>query len=474
MKNFDYTNSGVFISRINKDSNDLAELFDDITDDFSTVLMNISFILYSYFVNVYLGLLLTFNILILYILISKKLIYFKKYQKDYKNKDDKCVGTYADVIRGIRDIKNLNLKDSIINRVNAEQKESIEANKMATHSSRTWNRWRDVIQHILNFIFVLVSVYLLSINKLEVNQFMILFVYKKNIIELIKAVTDIREEVADATVSADRVFGIIDYKEFEKESFGSVLPESLKGTVEFKDVTFSYNEENQLFNNLNFKIEENQMVALVGKSGEGKSTIVDLIMKNYDINNGNIYIGGHDVNELAENVIRENISIVSQEPYIFNLTIKDNIRLVNPTASDEEIIEVCKKAQIHEFIISREDGYDTYIGENGITLSGGQKQRLAIARALIKKSKIILLDEATSSLDNESQEKIKSIIKELSKDHTVIIVAHRLSTIIDADKILVFHNHKILEQGTHEELMEDSVMYSKLYEKENTKEEILV
>lgn len=472
VKNFDYTNSGVFISRINKDSYDLAELFDEITDDISVVLLNVSFVVYSYFVNIYLGLLLTINIILLYQLVSKKLIYFKRYQKDYKNKDDKCIGTYADVIRGIRDIKNLNLKDSIVNRVSKEQKGAIEANKKAIHSSRTWNRWRDVIQHILNFVFILVSVYLLSTNKLQVNQFMILFVYKKNIIELIKAITNIREKIANATVAADRVFGIIDYKEFEKESFGTILPEKIEGTVEFKDVTFSYNKENQLFTGLNFKIEENQMIALVGKSGEGKSTIIDLIMKNYDVANESIFIGGYDINTLEESVIRENISVVSQEPYIFNLTIKDNIKLVNPMATDEEIIEVCKKAQIHDFIMTREEGYDTYIGENGIALSGGQKQRLAIARALIKKAKIILLDEATSSLDNESQEKIKMIMKELSKDHTVIIVAHRLSTIIDADKILVFHNHKIWEEGTHEELIKNSRIYKKLYETENEKEEL--
>lgn len=474
IKDFDYTNSGVFISRINKDSNDLSELFDDVTDDISTILLNVSFVLYSYFVNIYLGLFLTINILALYILISKKLVYFKRYKKDYKDKDDKCVGTYVDVIRGMRDIKNLNLKDGIVEKVSAEQEGVILANKKKIHSSRTWNRWRDVIQHILNFVFVVVSVYLLSINKLEVNQFMILFVYKKNIISLIKAITNVREKVANAGVAADRVFGIIDYSEFEKEEFGAITPKNISGTVEFKNVTFSYNEENKLFNNLNFVIEENKMTALVGKSGEGKSTIMDLIMKNYDINNGDIFIGDYNLNELSEKAIRENISVVSQEPYIFNLTIKDNIRLVNPEASEEEIIDVCRKAQIHDFIMSKKDGYDTYIGENGITLSGGQKQRLAIARALIKKSKIILLDEATSSLDNESQEKIKQIMKDLSIDHTVIIVAHRLSTILDADKILVFNNHEIVEEGTHQELIANSNIYKKLYETENTNEEVMI
>ncbi len=467
VKHFDYTNSGVFIDRINKDSNNLAELFDEVTDDISVVLLNISFVIYSYFINIYIGLLLTINIIVLYILISKKLIYFKKYQKDYKNKDDKCVGTYVDIIRGIRDIKNLNLKDSIVKKSSIEQKEAIEADKRVIHSSRTWNRFRDIVQYIFDFVFVLVSIYLISINKLKLNQFMILFVYKKNIIELIKAITNIREKIANAQVAADRVFGIIDYNEFSKEKFGDINISSIKGTIEFKDVTFSYNNENKLFNKLNFCIEENKMIALVGKSGEGKSTIIDLIMKNYDINEGKILIGNYDINKLTESTIRDNISVVSQEPYIFNLTIKDNIKLVNKQASDEEIIEVCKRAQIHDFIMSKKDGYDTYIGENGITLSGGQKQRLAIARALIKKSKIILLDEATSSLDNESQEKIKQIMKELSKNHTVIIVAHRLSTIVDADKILVFNNHKIVEQGTHEELMRNSEIYQKLYEKDN-------
>ena len=375
VKHFDYTNSGVFIDRINKDSNNLAELFDEVTDDISVVLLNISFVIYSYFINIYIGLLLTINIIVLYILISKKLIYFKKYQKDYKNKDDKCVGTYVDIIRGIRDIKNLNLKDSIVKKSSIEQREAIEADKRVIHSSRTWNRFRDIVQYIFDFVFVLVSIYLISINKLKLNQFMILFVYKKNIIELIKAITNIREKIANAQVAADRVFGIIDYNEFSKEKFGDINISSIKGTIEFKDVTFSYNNENKLFNKLNFCIEENKMIALVGKSGEGKSTIIDLIMKNYDINEGKILIGNYDINKLTESTIRDNISVVSQEPYIFNLTIKDNIKLVNKQASDEEIIEVCKRAQIHDFIMSKKDGYDTYIGENGITLSGGQKQR---------------------------------------------------------------------------------------------------
>lgn len=206
------------------------------------------------------------------------------------------------------------------------------------------------------------------------------------------------------------------------------------------------------------------MVAIVGKSGEGKSTILKLINKSYSTNDGEILIDNYNINTLSEETIKNNISIVSQSPYIFNLSIKENIKLANPQATDKEIEEVCKEAQLHDVIIEMQDGYDTIVGENEVILSGGQKQRLAIARALIKKSKIILFDEATSSLDNNNQEKIKNIIKSLSKDHTVIIVAHRLSTIIDSDCIFVLDNHGIIDSGTHNELIKKCLEYKNLYE----------
>ena len=175
-------------------------------------------------------------------------------------------------------------------------------------------------------------------------------------------------------------------------------------------------------------------------------------------------IDNHNINDLSEETIKNSISVVSQSPYIFNLSIKENIKLANSYATDDEIIEVCKKAQIHDVIISMKDGYNTLVGENGVILSGGQKQRIAIARALIKKSKIILLDEATSSLDNNNQEKIKNVIKDLAKDHTIIIVAHRLSTIVDSDNIFIIDKHKISASGTHNELMKNCAEYRNLYE----------
>lgn len=465
LKNYDNTNSGIFISRLNKDTSELSELFDYITDDLSGIILNLSFIIYVLYLNKYLGLFLILNIILVYILTSKKLFYYKNVKAKYKQKDEEIVGIYTDVIRGIREVQNLNLKDTLLDRINIKQKDVISYDIKKTHTRRTWNRYIKAFQHILDFIFIILSIYFITNNTLQISSFLIIFLYKNKVLNLIDYISEIREKFADGKVSAIRVFDIIDYNTFTKDSYGNTQLKDIIGNIKFQDVNFQYNNK-ELFKDLSFEIKPNTMVAFVGKSGEGKSTILKLIGKNYKLNSGKILIDDTDINELSENTIRNNISIVSQAPYIFNLSIKENIKLATPEATDEEIIEVCKKSQIHDDIISMKDGYNTLVGENGVILSGGQKQRIAIARALIRKSKIILLDEATSSLDNNNQERIKNVIKELSKDHTVIIVAHRLSTIVDSDNIYLLHNHKIIANGTHKELISTSCEYKMLYENE--------
>ena len=463
VKNFDNTNSGLFISRLNKDTTELSQLFDDITDDLSGIILNVSFIIYVLYLNVHLGVFLILNVILVYILTSRKLFYYKRTKQDYKEKDEKIVGLYTDIIRGIREIKDLNLKSVVLKNTNEKQMETIKAEIKSTHTRRTWDRWIAIFQHTLDFIFILLSIYFITNNSLQVSSFLIIFLYKNKVLNLINYISEIREKLADGKVAAARVFDIVEYKVFSQENYGTMTINNIKGNIEFKNVEFQYNS-NKLFKNLNFKIEPNKMTAIVGKSGEGKSTILKLISKGYSVDGGKILIDNYNINDLSEKTIKDNISVVSQSPYIFNLSIKDNIKLANPTATNEQIIEVCKKSQIHDIITQMEKGYDTLVGENGVILSGGQKQRIAIARALLKKSKIILLDEATSSLDNSNQEKIKNVIKELSKDHTVIIVAHRLSTIVDSDNIFVVDKHKICASGTHTELMNNCEEYRNLYE----------
>ena len=214
------------------------------------------------------------------------------------------------------------------------------------------------------------------------------------------------------------------------------------------------------------KLEPHKKIAIVGKSGQGKSTLFNLLLRYFDCSNGKITLNGIDIKDICEDSLRENISVIRQSPYLFNQSIFDNFKVVKSDVTLEEVRDVCKKAYIDDYIMSLPNQYETIIGEGGVNLSGGQKQRIAIARTLLKNTKVILFDEATSALDNESQEYIKKTIDDLVSTHTIIIVAHRLSTIMDADFIYVIDEGKAVSCGTHNELMKSSKLYRKLYSPE--------
>lgn len=273
------------------------------------------------------------------------------------------------------------------------------------------------------------------------------------------------EKSKDFNLSSSRIFAIIDNKEFKKEKFGKKHLEKVEGNFEFKNVSFGYTKENVL-KDISFKVNANETVAFVGKSGTGKTTIFNLLCKMYDVDSGTITIDGIDIKKLDKDTIRGNITIISQNPYIFNMSIKDNLRLVKEDATDEEIKEACRMACLEEFIMELPNKYNTIVGEGGVTLSGGQRQRLAIARAFIQKTEIILFDEATSALDNETQAKIQQAIDNLKKDYTILIIAHRLSTVINSDRILFLQDGKIECEGTHKELLKKCKDYKLLYESE--------
>lgn len=234
--------------------------------------------------------------------------------------------------------------------------------------------------------------------------------------------------------------------------------------ISFENVTFYYNNEKKIFNNLSFEIKENQKIALVGYSGSGKTTLVNLILRLYKIKEGSIKIDGIDINNLTLDNLYSKISLIPQNPLIFKRSIKENILYGNLNASMEEVINAAKKASIHDFIISLKDGYESIIGINGFELSGGQKQRIIIARAFLKNSPILILDEATSSLDSLTERKIQESLNLLMTGKTVITIAHRLSTIINMDRILVFENGNIVQDGSHKELIVENGLYKKLWD----------
>ena len=240
----------------------------------------------------------------------------------------------------------------------------------------------------------------------------------------------------------------------------------LNGNIIFDKVSFSYDDEQSVLKNMSFEVEANKTVAFVGKSGAGKTTIFNLISKLYDADSGEIILDKYNIKDLDRDSIRGNLSIISQNPYIYNMSIRENLQIIKTDATEKDIKKACKMACLHDFVMTLKDGYDTIVGEGGVTLSGGQKQRLAIARAFLLKTKIILFDEATSALDNETQKEITKAIENMKGDYTVLIIAHRLSTVQNADKIFVIDNGKVVDSGTRNYLLKNCKVFKKLYETE--------
>lgn len=237
----------------------------------------------------------------------------------------------------------------------------------------------------------------------------------------------------------------------------------VKGNIQYQHVFFSYDGVHNVLNDINFEIPAGKTIALVGPSGGGKSTICALLPRFYDVSDGSISIDGVDIRDVTQKSLRKAIGVVQQDIYMFWGTVRDNIAYGKPGASEEEIMQAAKLANIHDFIMSLDDGYDTMVGERGTRLSGGQKQRIAIARVFLKDPKILILDEATSALDNESERFIQESLEQLAKNRTTIVIAHRLSTIRHADEILVIDQHQIIERGSHEELLKQNGLYTKYY-----------
>lgn len=278
---------------------------------------------------------------------------------------------------------------------------------------------------------------------------------------LVSSSTSLTQSIA----SMDRVFGLFDVPYDVKDKEGAQPIKDVKGQIEISNVGFKYDEnDNDVLKNINLDIEIGQTVAFVGMSGGGKSSLVSLIPRFYDVTAGSIKIDGQDIRDVSVRSLRDNLGIVMQDNILFSDSIRENILLAKPEATEEEVILAAQRANAHEFIMNLEEGYDTTVGERGVKLSGGQKQRIAIARVFLKNPPILILDEATSALDLESESIIQDTLDKLSSDRTTLVVAHRLSTVTHADKIVVIENGEITETGTHSELMSKKGAYKNLYD----------
>ncbi|HRC53779.1 MAG TPA: ABC transporter ATP-binding protein [Bacillota bacterium] len=263
--------------------------------------------------------------------------------------------------------------------------------------------------------------------------------------------------------SGERIFEILDTQADVRDKPGAKPIGEIEGRVTFENVSFAYDGVNMVLKNINLDVSPGETVAILGGTGSGKTTLINLIPRFYDVTEGRVLIDGVDIRDVTIESLRRQIGIVTQETFLFSASLRDNIAYGKPEATDEEIIEAAKAAHIHDFIMSLPDGYDTLIGERGVGLSGGQKQRVAIARALLMDAKILLLDESTSSVDVETEMQIQQAFSKLLKDRTAFIIAQRLSTVRDADRVIVLDNGRIVEEGTHEELLQLGGIYTAIY-----------
>ncbi len=323
---------------------------------------------------------------------------------------------------------------------------------------------------IMNFIgnigyvaIALLGGYLSIQGKITVGNIQSFIQYNKQFTQPINQIAQVSSMIQAMVAAAERIFGFLDEDEEVIHISDNTSVESLKGNVKFEHVHFGYNSDKIIINDFNANIKEGQKIAIVGPTGAGKTTIVKLLMRFYDLNSGKILIDGHDISKFDRGDIRKLFGMVLQDTWLFNGTIKDNIKYSNLNASDSEVIEAAKAAHVHHFIKTLPNSYNMEINEETSNISQGQKQLLAIARVILADPKILILDEATSSIDTRTEIQIQSAMDELMKGRTSFIIAHRLSTIRNADLILVMNNGDIIEQGTHEELLNKNGFYAELY-----------
>lgn len=465
-KDLNNNSSGVFIERINGDTDNLTDIFSQLMDYIISIIGNIGVLVTVSFISPVIG--LAYLVLIIIIIFYNKFASNINYKnrKEWKKSKEKTGGFISEIVRGSKDIKILDAEESFLIKANSYM---TDTNKVSYkyHTERSILRFfggsisdtGDLIVSLLIFVF-------LSLNALSMESAIVIYSYNDRILWTASWIEELFEILKQYNLAANRIFGILEENEFTKEKFGKKKLKKFEGNICFQDVCFEYEKNMPVLKKMNFKIKANETIGFVGPSGSGKTTIFNLISALERPQAGKITFDDVDISTLDKSSIRGNLSVISQNAYIFNMSIMDNLKVIKESATTSEIKEACRLACLDDFIESLPNKYDTIVGEGGVTLSGGQKQRLAIARALLLKTEIMLFDEATSALDNETQTKIQEAINNLKGEYTILIIAHRLSTVIDADRIFVINDGVVEATGKHKELLKDSKTYKKLYEKE--------
>ena len=394
------------------------------------------------------------------------LLFVKKIRPNFKEAQKAVAGINSkiqDNFSGIHEIQAFNKEEYESYEVGQKAKEYTGSILYALKQSAIFHPSVEFLSAIGTIIVVGVGGLLAYHNELVVSDIVAFLLYLSLFYTPVTSIARLLEDTQQAYAGAERVVGILDQEQHVADRADAVDIGRAAGKIEFCNVDFSYNEENEVLKNISFVCDSGKMVALVGPTGVGKTTITQLISRFYDVTGGRVEIDGCDVRDITLDSLRRNIAPVLQDTFLFNGTIAENIAYSVETAAMEDVIAAAKAARIHESIMQMPEGYSTKVGERGLRLSGGQKQRVAIARAVLRNCPIIILDEATASVDTETEKEIQAAINELSASRTIVAIAHRLSTIQNADMILVLSEGEIVQSGTHEQLLSQEGLYKKLY-----------
>ncbi len=470
---FDRSKTGQLITRIVHDVQTLNELFvTGIPTIFGDSFLIISILVISFLLDVKLAFVTLCSLPLLYL----GMRIFKKYARKsflqirvYLAEMNAFVRASIDGIKIIQVFNKQNKMNRMFHHINKKYfLEYLRTVKIFAYYFPGVESF-SIISRVLLLIF---GGYWVSTGQSSLANVIAFLLYSPMFFRPMRELSEQYNALQSAMASAEKIYALLETDSFieEDENPINIDTQDFRGEIEFKNVSFSYQEGNEILHNISFKINSGEKVAIVGVTGSGKSTIISLINRLYDIDQGEILIDGVNIKKLSKNSLRKMISSVLQEVFIFSDTIKENIRLLDESISDEMVHEAAQHVRAESFINRLSQGYETELGEKGVGLSFGEKQLLAFARALIHKSKIVVFDEATSNIDLKTEAIIQKNIKQLIQEHSAIIIAHRLSTIREVDKIIVLHKGKIIEMGNHDELMRQQGYYEKLYHLQFQKE----
>jgi len=467
---FDETKSGTIMSRLINDLFDVSELAHHGPEDlFLSVLMLIGSFIALSLISLPLTLII-FSVIPFIVLFA--VLMRRRMTAAFKKSREQIGEVNANIetaISGVRVSRAYTAEQHENAKFDVENKQFIRDRCVAL---KEMGKFHSVMTFFTDFLYLVVLVaagLFFFYGKINIGEFTAFLLYINMFLNPIKRLISLFQQLQEGMTGFRRFTEIMDVSP-EEESEDALTPEHLSGEIVFNNVTFSYEDEDadkpskNVLHHLDLTIPQGKTLALVGPSGGGKTTVCNLIPRFYEIAEGSITIDGIDIRHMSRQALRRHIGIVSQDVFLFNGTVKENIAYGDLDASDDQIMEAAKKANIHDFIMTLEHGYDTHVGERGVKLSGGQKQRISIARVFLKNPSILILDEATSALDNATEMQIQAALESLSKGRTVVVVAHRLSTVKNADEIVVIDERGIAEHGTHDQLLQqDNGIYRELY-----------